>query len=100
MPATFVLSGVRSPRTYASSVTCSALPPSQEFQLRVSVITIAAASRSTMIGVRTFFQPASACGAACSCSAAGFGADEPGFAGTGVDDIDVLLGNFSRCGET
>src|SRR5258708_6225811 len=51
MPATFVLRGVRSPRTKASSVTCSTLPPSQAFQSRVSVTTTAAASITTNNGV-------------------------------------------------
>src|ERR1700739_3139947 len=54
MPATLVLSGVRSPRTKASSVTCSTLPPSQAFQSRVSVTTTAAASITTNNGVAYF----------------------------------------------
>src|SRR5579864_2315112 len=54
MPATFVLSGVRSPRTYASSVICSILPPSQAFQSRVTVIKTARASRTTTKGVTYF----------------------------------------------
>src|SRR4029077_4269999 len=54
MPATFVLSGVRSPRTYASSVICSILPPSQAFQSRVTVIKTARASSTTTKGVTYF----------------------------------------------
>src|ERR1700741_587789 len=54
MPATFVLRGVRSPRTKASSVTCSTLPPSQAFQSRVSVTTTATASITTNNGVAYF----------------------------------------------
>src|SRR4029077_4680568 len=51
MPATLVLSGVRSPRTYASSVTCSMRPPSQAFQFHVRVAITAAARRTTTAGV-------------------------------------------------
>src|SRR6202030_347346 len=51
MPGTFVLSGVRSPRTTASFVTCSILPPSHAFQFRVRVSTRAAASKRTATGV-------------------------------------------------
>src|ERR1700688_91749 len=54
MPETFVLRGVRSPRTIASSVTCSARPPSQPFQFLVRVMTRAAARSRTEIGVAYF----------------------------------------------
>src|SRR5215469_10146640 len=54
MPATFVLSGVRSPRTYASSVVCSIRPPSQEFQFQIIVAKIAAASSTTTSGITSF----------------------------------------------
>src|SRR6266851_6431663 len=57
MPATFVLNGVRSPRTYASSVICSTLPPSHAFQLRVMVIRTARPSATTRRGVTYFFHP-------------------------------------------
>src|SRR6516165_1341877 len=57
MPATFVLRGVRSPRTKASSVTCSTLPPSHAFQFRVSVTTTATASITTNNGVAYFNHP-------------------------------------------
>src|SRR6266436_7562369 len=57
MPGTLVLNGVRSPRTYASSVTCSTLPPSHAFQLRVIVIRTARASTTTRRGVTYFFHP-------------------------------------------
>src|SRR5262249_21321281 len=57
MPATFVLSGVRSPRTYASSVVCSIRPPSQEFQFKIIVAKIAAASSTTNSGITSFRHP-------------------------------------------
>src|SRR5271170_4807230 len=69
MPATFVLRGVRSPRTYASSVTCSTRPPSQPFQFQVIVTRITAASSTTNTGttnVRHF-----ALGGTCACSGSG-----------------------------
>jgi len=55
-PETFVLSGVRSPRTHAALVTCSTRPPSQPFQLRVIVTTMTIAKRSTINGVPYFCQ--------------------------------------------
>ena len=55
-PETFVLSGVRSPRTHAALVTCSTRPPSQPFQLRVIVTTMTVAKRSTINGVPYFCQ--------------------------------------------
>src|SRR5713101_1959501 len=55
MPATLVLSGVISPRTYASSVTCSIRPPSQEFQFQLIVAKMAAASNTTNPGTTNFF---------------------------------------------
>src|SRR5215469_2886374 len=57
MPATFVLRGVRSPRTEVSSVTCSTLPPSHAFQFRVSETTTATASITTNNGVAYFNHP-------------------------------------------
>src|ERR1700677_1322512 len=95
MPGTLVLNGVRSPRTYASSVTCSVLPPSHAFQLRVSVIRMASASSITRRGVTNFFQLASGWGVLCvlSCSGASFATGVPELAGTGVEDINLLLGS-------
>src|SRR5208282_1059262 len=63
MPETLVLSGVRSPRTYASSVTCSTFPPSQEFQFRVTVIKTARASSTTSKGVTYLCQRDAGCAA-------------------------------------
>src|SRR5260370_9671649 len=57
MPATLVLSGGRSWRTYASSVTCSAFAPSQPFQLRVMVMKTARASATTRRESRNFSIP-------------------------------------------
>src|SRR5215471_11327697 len=54
MPATFVLRGVKSPRTEASSVACSARPPSHKFQFAVSVTIRAAARDTTRKGVTNF----------------------------------------------
>src|SRR5277367_2228300 len=68
MPATLVLSGVRSPRTYASSVTCSACPPSQAFQSRVTVTMIATASNNTISGVTYLSQGHLGDGGAAACS--------------------------------
>src|SRR4029077_5930720 len=68
MPATLVLRGVRSPRTYASSVTCSMRPPSQAFQFLVSVAITATASRTTTTGV-TYFCQVGLAGGAGACSA-------------------------------
>src|SRR5207302_5882327 len=68
MPATFVLSGVRSPRTMASSVTCSVRPPSQAFQFRVMVIMTAAASNKTMNGVAYLSQGHRGFGCGSSCA--------------------------------
>src|SRR5882757_5737532 len=94
MPATLVLSGVRSPRTKASSVTCSARPPSQAFQFRVSVTITAAPSSSTSSGVACLShgQRAFGEGAACSCRTPG--ADAGVGAGLGAEAalIFVLLG--------
>ena len=50
-PATFVLRGVRSRRTYASFVTCSTRPPSHAFQLRVIVSAMASAITTMSTGV-------------------------------------------------
>src|SRR5262249_38000077 len=50
-PATFVLSGVMSRRTYASLVTCSMRPPSHAFQLRVMVTAMASAISTISSGV-------------------------------------------------
>src|ERR1700675_2298424 len=73
MPATLVLSGVRSPRTKASSVTSSARPPSQAFQFRVSVTITATARSRTITGVADLSHGQRALGgaAACSCGTAG-----------------------------
>src|SRR6267142_239223 len=90
MPATLVLNGVRSPRTYASSVTCSTLPPSHTFQLRVMVMKTARASATTRRGVRYIFHrtlPREAPAGLPLSGGSGFvtGAADP--AGTGEVDI-------------
>src|SRR5260370_42506485 len=86
MPATLVLNGVRSPRTYASSVTCSTFPPSQPFQLRVMVMKTARASATTRRGVTYFFHPTLLGEAAAGfslCGASGFVTEAAEAAGTG-----------------
>src|SRR5258706_1812693 len=90
MPATLVLSGVRSPRTYASSVTCSTFPPSQPFQLRVMVMKTARASATTRRGVTYFFHPTLLGEAAAGfslCGASGFVTEAAASAGTGGGGI-------------
>src|SRR6266436_7657893 len=90
MPGTLVLNGVRSPRTYASSVTCSTLPPSHAFQLRVMVIKTARASATTRRGVTYFFHPSlpREVAAGLSLSAgSGFVTGAADSAGTGEADI-------------
>src|SRR5712671_7882700 len=90
MPATLVLSGVRSPRTYASSVTCSTFPPSQPFQLRVMVMKTATASATTRRGVTYFFHPnllGEAAAGFSLCGASGFVTEAAESAGTGGVDI-------------
>src|SRR5208283_2712555 len=91
IPATFVLSGVTSPRTYASSVTCSALPPSQEFQFRKIMNTTAAASSTTRTGVRYFCQSGLWAGGTCSGSAGRAGASV-GFA------VSVVMATLAASG--
>src|ERR1700731_5355761 len=94
MPVTLVLNGVRSPRTYASSVICSTLPPSHAFQLRVMVIKTASASAMTSNGVRYFFHPLlpREGTAGLSVSAVnGFVTGPADSAGTGEADINLLL---------
>src|SRR5512133_2274765 len=107
MPATFVLNGVRSPRTYALSVTCCTCPPSQVFQLCVTVNRTARANSSTRIGVPYFCHLGVAFAATCRSSAGasdggtgiGFGAgsgvaeDEWGIA---IKSSPVTLGRSSR----
>src|SRR5260370_19005222 len=94
MPGTLVLSGVRSPRTYASSVTCSTLPPSHAFQSRVMVIKIARASAMMRTGVRYFFHPSllreAAAGLSLSADSS-FVTGAADSAGTGEADIKLLL---------
>src|SRR5437879_9069085 len=98
MPATLVLRGVRSPRTKASSVTCSARPPSQAFQFRVSVTISAAQSTSTNSGVACLShgQRAFGEGAACSCGTpgadAGVGAGDGAGLAAEAAVMFVLLG--------
>src|SRR6266699_2912761 len=90
MPATLVLNGVRSPRTYASSVTCSTFPPSQPFQLRVMVMKTARASATTRRGVTYFFHSTLLREAAAGLSLSGgrgFVTGAADSAGTGEVDI-------------
>src|ERR1700722_9008894 len=92
MPGTLVLNGVRSPRTYASSVTCSTLPPSHAFQLRVMVIKTARPSATTRRGVRYFFHPSRPREAAEGLSlSAGSGF----VTGAGTGEVDIKIGSFS-----
>src|SRR5215472_9643240 len=83
MPAIFVLNGVRSPRTYASSVTCSTWPPSQAFQFRVIVTTTASARRATISGVPYFCQAGLRRESGCSTTLGTAGADDGMVAGAG-----------------
>src|SRR6516225_3551103 len=87
MPATFVLRGVRSPRTKASSVTCSTLPPSQAFQFRVSVTTSAAASNKTNSGVAYLNQSQRGLALGGTISACGAGLD----AGVGAGALAAAM---------
>src|SRR6266481_5294843 len=90
MPATLVLNGVTSPRTYASSVTCSTLPPSHSFQLRVMVMKTARASATTRSGVTYFFHPTLLRETAAGLSLSGgsdFVSGAADLAGTGEVDI-------------
>src|SRR5580700_2244038 len=98
MPATFVLRGVRSPRTIASSVTCSIFPPSQAFQSLVRVISTAAARSRTTTGVAYFShgQWILGCGRACSDGTAGVGAGVE--TGAGVEAAMVYLLGHQKVG--
>src|ERR1700679_2242908 len=91
MPGTLVLSGVKGPRTEASSVVCSIRPPSQEFQFRVMVSTTATISRTTNNGTRYFRHLGSGTAVTCAGSAGRAGA------GAGVD-ADAIMETPPRSG--
>src|SRR5258706_12896123 len=90
MPATLVLNGVTSPRTYASSVFCSTFPPSHPFQLRVMVRKTARASATTRSGVTYFFHPTPSREAAAGLSLSGGNGFVTGAADSaGSGEVDI-----------
>src|SRR5262245_22488016 len=78
----FVLRGVTSLGTYAAFVAWSAWPPSQAFQLRVSVQRTVMANRSTITGVANLCQAGLRGGAGCSTTLGGF---------VGTGDVAIVM---------